>query len=42
MMSIPLYDAALLAAALILLVIILFLNILSTLVLQRMLGRKQI
>jgi phosphate transport system permease protein len=40
MMSIPMYDSALLAAALILLVIILFLNILSTLVLQRMLGRK--
>src|SRR5574341_1044727 len=40
MMSIPMYDTALLAAALIMLVIILFLNILSTLVLQRMLGRK--
>jgi phosphate transport system permease protein len=39
MMSIPLYDAALLCAALILLVVILFFNILSTLVLQRMLGR---
>jgi len=35
MMSIPLYDAALLGAALVLLVIILIFNILSTLVLQR-------
>lgn len=40
MMSIPLYDAALLGAALVLLVVILFFNILSTLVLQRMLRRK--
>ncbi len=40
MMSIPLYDAALLCAALVLLVIILIFNILSTLVLQRMLRRK--
>ncbi len=39
MMSIPLYDAALLGAALVLLVVILFFNILSTLVLQRMLGK---
>jgi phosphate transport system permease protein len=38
MMSIPLYDAALLSAALILLVIVLVFNIASTLVLQRMLG----
>ncbi len=40
MMSIPLYDAALLCAALVLLVVILFFNILSTLVLQRMLKRN--
>jgi phosphate transport system permease protein len=40
MMSIPLYDAALLGAALILLVVILIFNILSTLVLQRFLRRK--
>lgn len=40
MMSIPLYDAALLGAALVLLVIILGFNIISTLVLQRLLGRK--
>jgi phosphate transport system permease protein len=40
MMSIPLYDAALLCAALILLVVILVFNIISTLVLQRMLGRN--
>ncbi len=40
MMSIPLYDAALLGAALVLLVIILIFNIVSTLVLQRLLGRK--
>jgi phosphate transport system permease protein len=40
MMSIPLYDAALLGAALILLVVILIFNILSTLVLQRLLGRQ--
>lgn len=40
MMSIPLYDAALLGAALVLLVIILCFNIISTLVLQRLLGRK--
>ena len=35
MMSIPLYDAALLCAALILLVIILLFNILATVVLKR-------
>jgi phosphate transport system permease protein len=35
MMSIPLYDSALLTAALILLVIVLFFNILSTLFLRR-------
>ncbi len=40
MMSIPLYDAALLGAALILLVIVLVFNIASTLILQRMLGRN--
>ena len=40
MMSIPLYDAALLGAALVLLVVILIFNILSMLVLQRMLRRK--
>ena len=40
MMSIPLYDAALMTAALILLVIILMFNIASALVLQRVLGRK--
>ena len=40
MMSIPLYDAALLGAALVLLVVILAFNIISTLVLQRLLGRK--
>ncbi|PKN94556.1 MAG: phosphate ABC transporter permease subunit PstC [Chloroflexi bacterium HGW-Chloroflexi-6] len=40
MMSIPLYDAALLGAALILLVIVLIFNIASTLVLRRMLGRN--
>jgi len=40
MMSIPLYDAALLSAALILLVVILIFNILSMLVVQRMLRRK--
>lgn len=41
MMSIPLYDAALLGAALVLLIVILVFNIVSTLVLQRMLGRKK-
>jgi len=40
MMSIPLYDAALLGAALILLVIVLIFNLASTLVLQRLLGRN--
>jgi phosphate transport system permease protein len=39
MMSIPLYDSALLGGALVLLVVILIFNILSTLVLQRLLGR---
>jgi phosphate transport system permease protein len=40
MMSIPLYDAALLGAALVLLIVILIFNVLSTLVLQRFLRRK--
>lgn len=40
MMSIPLYDAALLGAALVLLVVILVFNLLSTMVLQRFLRRK--
>lgn len=40
MMSIPLYDAALLGAALVLLAVILIFNILSTLVLQRFLRRS--
>ena len=41
MMSIPLYDAALMGAALILLVVILIFNVISTLVLQRILGRRR-
>jgi phosphate transport system permease protein len=40
MMSIPLYDSALLSAALVLLIVILIFNILSILVLQRMLRRR--
>ena len=40
MMSIPLYDSALMTAALILLIIIVMFNIASSLVLQRVLGRK--
>ncbi|NJC97865.1 MAG: phosphate ABC transporter permease subunit PstC [Anaerolineales bacterium] len=40
MMSIPLYDAALLGAALILLVVILIFNVISTLVLQRLKRRS--
>jgi phosphate transport system permease protein len=40
MMSVPLYESALMTAALILLVIILIFNITSVLVLQRVLGRK--
>jgi phosphate transport system permease protein len=40
MMSIPLYDSALMTAALILLVIILVFNIASTLILQRVLGKQ--
>ena len=42
MMSIPLYDSALLCAALVLLVVILIFNILSTVVLQRVLERRQV
>ncbi len=40
MMSIPLYDAALLGGALVLLVVILIFNIISMLILQRMLRQK--
>lgn len=40
MMSIPLYDAALMGAALILLLIVLVFNIVSALILQRVLGRR--
>jgi phosphate transport system permease protein len=40
MMSIPLYDSALLSAALVLLIVILVFNILSVIVLQRMLRQK--
>ncbi len=40
MMSVPLYDAALLGAALVLLAVILAFNVLSTLALQRLLGRR--
>jgi phosphate transport system permease protein len=40
MMSVPLYDAALLSAALILLLIVLIFNVASTLVLQRLMKRK--
>jgi phosphate transport system permease protein len=39
MMSVPLYDAALLSAALVLLVVVLIFNVLSTLVLRRIIGR---
>jgi len=39
MMSIPMYDAALMGAALILLVIVLVFNIASTLVLRRIMGQ---
>jgi phosphate transport system permease protein len=39
MMSIPLYDAALLGGALVLLIIVLFFNILSTMVLRHFIGR---
>jgi phosphate transport system permease protein len=40
MMSVPLYDAALLGGALVLLIVILAFNLVSTLVLQRLLGRQ--
>ena len=42
MMSIPLYDSALLCAALVLLIVILIFNFLSTVILQRVLERRQI
>ena len=42
MLSIPMYDAALLGAALVLLLIVLFFNILSTLVLRRIVGRVKV
>lgn len=42
MMSIPLYDSALLCAGLVLLLIILSFNIISTIVLQRFLQRRQV
>jgi phosphate transport system permease protein len=41
MMSIPLYDAALLGAALVLLIVIVIFNIISTLVLQRIFRRRK-
>src|SRR5688572_2964931 len=41
MMSIPLYDAALLGAALVLLVVIVIFNIISTLVLQRIFRKRK-
>jgi phosphate transport system permease protein len=41
MMSIPLYDAALLGAALVLFIVIVIFNVISTLVLQRVLERKK-
>lgn len=40
MMSIPMYDAALLGAALILLVVVLAFNVVATFVLQRVMGRS--
>lgn len=42
MMSIPLYDSALLGAALVLLLVVLFFNIISALVLRRISGRSQV
>jgi len=42
MLSIPLYDAALLGAALMLLIIVLFFNILSTIVLNRLTRRSMV
>ncbi len=41
MMSIPLYDAALLGAALVLLLVVLFFNITSTLALRHIIGRSR-
>jgi len=41
MMSIPLYDSALLCAALVLLILIMIFNLLSTVVLQRVLEKRQ-
>lgn len=41
MLSIPLYDSALLSAALILLLLVLFFNITSTLILRRITGRQK-
>jgi phosphate transport system permease protein len=40
MLTIPLYDAALLTAALILLIIVLIFNVLSTLALRHIIGRS--
>ncbi len=42
MLSIPMYDAALLGAALVLLLIVLFFNVISTLVLRRIVGRVKV
>lgn len=42
MMSIPLYDAALLGAALVLLIIVLFFNLISTIALRHIIGRSKI
>ena len=39
MMSIPMYDAALMGAALVLLIIVLVFNVISTLILRRIMGR---
>jgi phosphate transport system permease protein len=41
-LSIPMYDAALLGAALVLLLIVLFFNIISTLTLRHIVGRKKV
>jgi len=42
MLSIPLYDAALLGAALVLLLIVLFFNVISTLVLRHIIGTRHV
>jgi len=42
MLSIPLYDAALLGAALVLLLVVLFFNIISTLVLRQFIRRSKV